>query len=103
MKEGKAVASNDKFFLSWKLTHEKGIFIYLVKQTLPFLLVVPSCYLIFLLINHNYKKEKFHYMIIYYLFICIYMVAVSILKWNNAEKRYKEILDIREDNMVDSE
>lgn len=96
------MASNDKFYVKWKPTHEAGIFIYLVNQTLPSLLVMPLSYLIFVIIFSNLKKEDIHYMIISYLVLVIFVFVSSILKWTNSEKKYKEIWDILEENMRDS-
>ena len=87
----------------WQPTHESGVFIYLVKQTLLSLLVMPLSYLLFVIIFNDLKKDDIHYMIISYLVLTIFVFVSSIIKWTNSEKKYKEIWDIQQENMRDSE
>ncbi|MBU3114276.1 hypothetical protein [Clostridium lacusfryxellense] len=89
--------SNDNFFIKWKPTHEKGIFAYEIRNTVPLIIFLIFINIIYL-IKYPSNTEAFKISAESSVVMALIFIAISVLKWLNSEKRYKYIEKVYEEN-----
>ena len=87
--------SDDDFFVKWKAIREKGILSYIIRNTIPSIIII-IIYVFFTLTRYNTKGQNLEYTIYLSIFIVLSYIVSSVLKWIGSEKRYRYIEKVRE-------
>jgi len=86
--------SDDNFFLKWNVTREKGIFPYIVRSTVPSIVIIIF-YVVISLTRYKAKGQSLESMVLLSIFILVAYILSSALRWAASEKRYMNIEKIR--------
>jgi heme/copper-type cytochrome/quinol oxidase subunit 4 len=84
---------NNKFFEEWKVNHDKGRNVYLAKNVLPFAITIILTSIVLVLVKAPAKAINSSLTFLLFLVIVIANAIITLVTWNNSEKRYKEIIE----------
>lgn len=83
--------NNKDFNLKWKSIHEKGLRRYLIRKSLPPLVILYLANFIIIYSHRPVDKVTLHY-IIFYIFLGSFVIIWSGLKqWFRGERKYYEL------------
>jgi len=89
--------SNNDFFNEWKLIHKKGIIVYQMRNTIPFILFMIFIN-IFYRMKFPFNTEAFIISVKGSAILILIIIVSRLLRWFHSEKRYKYIEKISEGN-----
>jgi hypothetical protein len=84
--------NDDEFYVLWSAIHKKGIFVYMLKNMLPFLLVIYFAFFILFITRRPTTTNNVSYAITNCLVMTIIVITIKLKEWLKCEKRYKNML-----------
>lgn len=87
------MGNTDNFVSKWKINHEKGILIFLIKRIVPIaVLLIFTCFF-FSYINGTIYSDDFYRLIRYNILFIVLLTTIVIYDWFSSVKKYKRITE----------